>query len=67
MDIAHTLILVVVGFAAGTLGSLVGLGGGILVIPVLAVYMGVSMHQAIGVSLMAVIATSSREPVTSFR
>ena len=59
MDIAHTLILVVVGFAAGTLGSLVGLGGGILVIPVLAVYMGVSMHQAIGVSLMAVIATST--------
>jgi uncharacterized protein len=55
----HVLILTVIGFAAGTLGSIVGLGGGILIIPVLAVYMGVPMHQAIGVSLMAVIATST--------
>lgn len=55
----HVLILGVVGFAAGTLGSIVGLGGGILIIPVLAIYLGVPMHQAIGVSLMAVIATST--------
>ncbi len=59
MQAAHILILAAVGFAAGTLGSIVGLGGGILIIPVLAVYMGVPMHQAIGTSLMAVIATST--------
>lgn len=59
MSSLHVIILGVVGFAAGTLGSIVGLGGGILIIPVLAVYLGVPMHQAIGVSLMAVIATST--------
>lgn len=59
MSATHVLILGIVGFAAGTLGSIVGLGGGILIIPVLAVYMGVPMHHAIGVSLMAVIATST--------
>ncbi len=59
MDASHVIILAIVGFAAGTLGSIVGLGGGILIIPVLAVYMGVPMHHAIGVSLMAVIATST--------
>lgn len=59
MSATHVLILAVVGFAAGTLGSIVGLGGGILIIPVLAVYMGIPIHQAIGVSLMAVIATST--------
>ncbi len=59
MHASHAIILAVVGFAAGTLGSLVGLGGGILIIPVLAIYMGLPMHQAIGTSLMAVIATST--------
>lgn len=59
MQPIQIIILAIVGFAAGTLGSIVGLGGGILVIPVLAVYMGVPMHMAIGTSLMAVIATST--------
>lgn len=59
METTTVIILAIVGFAAGTLGSLVGIGGGLLIIPVLAVYMGVPMHQAIGVSLMAVIATST--------
>lgn len=36
-----------------------GLGGGILIIPVLTVYLGVPIRQAIGASLMAVIATST--------
>jgi uncharacterized membrane protein YfcA len=59
VQILHIVILAIVGFAAGTLGSIVGLGGGVIIIPVLAVYLGVPMHQAIGVSLMAVIATST--------
>jgi len=44
---------------AGCLGALVGLGGGILVTPMLVLLCGVDMHLAMGASLLAVIATSS--------
>lgn len=44
---------------AGVLGSLLGLGGGIIVIPVLTLLLGVSIHEAIGASIVSVIATSS--------
>ena len=45
--------------AAGFLGSLTGLGGGVVIVPLLAVWFGVDIHYAIGASLVAVIATSS--------
>jgi len=51
-----------VGFAAtvaGFLGSLTGLGGGIVVTPVLTLLFGVDMRYAIGATLVSVIATSS--------
>jgi uncharacterized membrane protein YfcA len=54
-----TLALLVLGLFAGGVGALVGVGGGIIITPVLALYFGVPMHQAIGASLMAVIATST--------
>jgi len=54
-----TLALIALGLFAGGVGALVGVGGGIIITPVLALYFGVPMHQAIGVSLMAVIATST--------
>ena len=44
---------------AGLLGSLTGLGGGIIVIPVLVLLFGVDLRYAIGASLVAVIATST--------
>jgi uncharacterized membrane protein YfcA len=47
------------GVLAGLLGSVLGLGGGILIIPMLTLVFGVPMHQAIGASLVCVIATSS--------
>jgi uncharacterized membrane protein YfcA len=53
------LLLAVLGFAAGLLGAIAGIGGGLLVIPFLTVYFGVPIHQAVGTSLMAVIATST--------
>jgi hypothetical protein len=40
-------------------GAVAGLGGGIIITPILVIYFGVPIHQAIGVSLMAVIATST--------
>lgn len=44
---------------AGALGSMVGIGGGVLLIPLLTLWVGVPIHNAIGASLVAVIATSS--------
>jgi uncharacterized protein len=46
-------------FLAGLLGALTGLGGGVVVTPVLTIFLGVEMRYAIGASLVSVIATSS--------
>lgn len=53
------LAFIVAGTAAGTLGSMVGLGGGIIIVPVLTLFLGVPIHQAVAASLVAVVATSS--------
>ena len=45
--------------AAGLLGSLTGLGGGIVIVPLLALWLGVDIRYAIGASLISIIATSS--------
>ena len=44
---------------AGLLGSLTGLGGGVVIVPVLTILFHVDIHYAIGASLVSVIATSS--------
>lgn len=46
-------------FAAGTLGALTGLGGGIIVVPMLTLLFDVDLRYAIGASLVSIIATSS--------
>src|SRR5450759_666971 len=46
-------------FAAGLLGALTGLGGGIVIVPMLTRLFHVSLRYAIGASLVSVIATSS--------
>lgn len=48
-----------VSAAAGFLGALTGLGGGVVVTPVLMLLLGVDFHYAIGATLVSVIATSS--------
>ncbi len=45
--------------AAGAIGAIVGIGGGLLVTPVLTLIFGVDIHLAIGASIIAIIATSS--------
>src|ERR1700751_5565115 len=45
--------------AAGFLGALTGLGGGVVVTPALTLLVGVDLHYAMGASLVSVIATSS--------
>lgn len=55
----HAILLVVVGFVGGTFGSMVGLGGGVFMVPALALFLDVPIHQAIAASLLAVVATST--------
>jgi uncharacterized protein len=52
-------MLLAAGSAAGLFGALAGVGGGIIITPLLTIYFGLPIHQAIGVSLVAVIATST--------
>jgi len=47
------------GFGAGVFGSLLGLGGGTLLVPLLTLGFGLPLREAVGVSLIAVIVTSS--------
>jgi hypothetical protein len=54
-----TLAVWAVSVVAGFLGALTGLGGGVVVVPVLAVVLGINIKYAIGASLVSVIATSS--------
>ena len=46
------------GLVAGVFGSLLGLGGGILIVPFLSLVFGLPIQQAVGVSLVCVIVTS---------
>lgn len=60
MNIGELTFLVFAGsVAAGFLGSLTGLGGGVVIVPLLTLAFGVDIRYAIGASLVSVIATSS--------
>ena len=56
---SFTLVVWAVSALAGFLGALTGLGGGVVVVPVLTLALGVDIKYAIGASLVSVIATSS--------
>jgi uncharacterized membrane protein YfcA len=69
-----TLEAFAISIAAGVLGSLLGLGGGIIVIPALTLLLGIDIRYAIGASIITIIATSSgaaagyvRERMTNLR
>jgi uncharacterized membrane protein YfcA len=53
------LALAGTGIIAGMFGAMLGLGGGILLVPALTLLFGVPMRVAVGVSLIGVIATSA--------
>lgn len=60
MDITQfSLVAFAASVAAGVLGSLLGLGGGVIVVPVLTLVFGIDIHYAVGASIVSVIATSS--------
>lgn len=72
--ILFTAIILLGSYFAGLLGSLTGLGGGFIIIPLLTLVLHVDIHYAIGASIVSVIATSSgaaaayvREGITNIR
>jgi uncharacterized membrane protein YfcA len=58
-NLEFTPLVLAISMAAGYLGSLTGLGGGVIVTPALTLLLGVDIRYAIGASLVSVIATSS--------
>ena len=69
-----TIVVLLGAFLAGLLGSMTGLGGGVIIIPLLTLVLGVDIHYAIGASIISVIATSSgsaaayvKEGITNIR
>jgi uncharacterized protein len=63
-----------VSVGAGLFGALLGLGGGVILVPILTLVLGIDIHYAIGASIVSVIATSSgaaaaylRDGVTNIR
>lgn len=68
------LVTFAASLIAGAIGSLLGVGGGIIVVPVLSLVFGIDIRLAIGASLVSIIATSSgaaaayvRERMTNLR
>lgn len=55
LNLTTVLILLALGIAAGILSSLVGIGGGILIVPVLVFAFGVSQKMAQGTSLVMLL------------
>src|ERR1700679_2558660 len=58
-NLEFTPLVFGISAVAGCLGSLTGLGGGVVVTPALALLLGVDLRYAMGASLVSVIATSS--------
>ncbi len=68
------LLLFGASLGAGVLGALLGLGGGVIVVPTLTLLVGLNFHYAIGASIVAAIAVSSgaaasyvRDKITNLR
>jgi uncharacterized protein len=70
----YLVLMFLVAILAGLIGSMVGVGGGILVVPALTIGFGVPIEYAIGASIVSTIATSSgaasayvRDRITNLR
>jgi uncharacterized protein len=59
LSLPTVLALVVLGIAAGAMGALVGIGGGVVIVPALVLLFGIDIRIAVASSLVAVIATST--------
>ena len=55
MSIFTVIVLILLGLLAGILSGFVGVGGGILMIPLLIIFLGFTQHQAQGTALFAML------------
>lgn len=65
--VTFSVVLFGASVLAGALGALLGLGGGVIIVPVLTLMAGLNIHYAIGASIVSVIATSSGAAATYVR
>lgn len=56
MDVNTVLILLLIGLLAGMLSGFVGVGGGIIIVPALVIFLGFTQHGAQGTSLAVLLA-----------
>lgn len=56
--LAHPTLLIIAGFAAGVLGGMLGIGGGILAVPALVYAAGLGQREAVATSLAAMVPMS---------
>ncbi len=61
MTVSTIIILILIGLAAGILSGMVGVGGGIIMVPLFVVFLGLTQHNAQGMSLAVML-----PPVTFF-
>lgn len=66
-NLEFTAIIAIASILAGLLGSLTGLGGGVVIVPLLTLGFGVDLRYAIGSALVSVIATSSGAAIAYVR
>lgn len=55
MTVTTILILIIIGLSAGILSGLVGVGGGILMVPLFVFFLGLTQHNAQGLSLAVML------------
>ena len=55
MSISTIIVLIIIGLLAGVLSGVVGIGGGLLMIPMMMIFLGISQHQAQGTSLAVML------------
>jgi len=55
---AQEIILLIMGFIIATASSMIGLGGGVLIVPSLILFFGVSPQKAVAISLLAMSGTT---------
>lgn len=59
MELTDLIGLLAIGFCAGMMGGLVGVGGGVLFVPGLAIFLGLSQVEAESTSLLAIVFVAS--------
>jgi len=55
MSFSTVILLIIIGFFAGILSGFIGVGGGILMIPLLIIFLGFTQYEAQGTALFAML------------